>query len=359
MAAVTYKCPNCGGDLQFDPSSQKFRCEYCSSEFTEEEVAAANPQAAEGERHKGAEQDPGHGKNADFSDEKEADLYLCPSCGAEIVTDATTVATFCFYCHNPVVLQGKLSGDYRPEKIIPFAVSKKEAVDEFLKYVRKKKFIPKDFFCKEQIEKISGVYFPFWEYDCKTEGNWQGEGHRVRVYRTGDTEHTETKVYRIEREAELNFEDLTRNALDKENKQLVEAVQPFRLNETKDFKMEYLSGFQAEKRNIEKKDLTEELHNEVQKHSADMVKSSVHGYDTVTTMAKHFDIVGENWKYLLVPVWVLTYRGKDKKTYFYAMNGQTRKVSGELPVDKKKLLGLFLCVFAVVFLLMLAGGYFI
>ena len=170
-------------------------------------------------------------------------------------------------------------------------------------------------------------------------------------------EHTETKVYHLDRGAEVEFRELTRNALNKENRQLVEAVQPFRLEETKDFSMEYLSGFLAEKRDIEKSDLAEELHKEVQKHSADMVKSSVHGYDTVSSLESEFHIQGENWKYLLVPVWVLTYRGKNDKIYYYAMNGQTRKISGELPIDKKKVIKLFFGVFAVVFLLMLLGGY--
>ena len=303
MAVVTFKCPNCGGDLQFDPASQKFRCEYCSSEFTQEEAAAANQQAAESKQQE--EKDESKNDREAF---EEAELYLCPNCGAEIVTDATTAAAFCFYCHNPVILQGKLSGQYRPDKIIPFAVDKKEAVDSFLKYVKKKRFIPKNFFCKEQIEKISGIYFPFWQYDCKTEGDWHGEAKRIRVYRTGNMEHTETKVYHLDRGAEVEFRELTRNALNKDNRQLVEAVQPFRLEETKDFSMEYLSGFLAEKRDIEKSDLAEELHKEVQKHSADMVKSSVHGYDTVSSLESEFHIHGENWKYLLVPVWVLTYR---------------------------------------------------
>ena len=346
MAVVTFKCPNCGGDLQFDPALQKFRCEYCSSEFTQEEAAAANQQAAESKQQE--EKDESKNDREAF---EEAELYLCPSCGAEIVTDATTAAAFCFYCHNPVILQGKLSGQYRPDKIIPFVVDKKEAVDSFLKYVKKKRFIPKDFFCKEQIEKISGIYF------CKSEGDWHGEAKRIRVYRTGDMEHTETKVYHLDRGAEVEFRELTRNALNKDNRQLVEAVQPFRLEETKDFSMEYLSGFLAEKRDIEKSDLAEELHKEVQKHSADMVKSSVHGYDTVSSLGSEFHIQGENWKYLLVPVWVLTYHGKNDKIYYYAMNGQTRKISGELPIDKKKVIKLFFGVFAVVFLLMLLGGY--
>ena len=36
MEIQSYKCPNCGGGLVFDPKTQKFKCEYCLSAFTEE-----------------------------------------------------------------------------------------------------------------------------------------------------------------------------------------------------------------------------------------------------------------------------------------------------------------------------------
>lgn len=367
MAVISYKCPNCGGDLKFDPQSQKFHCEFCSSDFTLEEVEKANPQqqetktAAE-QQSTASEQQNAETEQGNTASEQtggDANVYSCPSCGAEIVTDATTAATFCYYCHNPVVLQGKLSGEYQPDRIIPFEVDKDEAQKSFLSYVKTKRFVPKSFFCKEQIEKISGIYFPFWEYDCEEDGRWQGEGTQLRVYQMGDIEYTETKIYQLERGAHLTFEDLTRNALNRENKELVEAVQPFRLDSAKPFAMGYLSGFQAEKRDIEKKDLEAELRQEVQEHAAAMVRSSVGGYNTIKTTAESFRPTSEKWKYLLVPVWVVTYKGGDGKTYYYAMNGQTRKICGVLPIDKKRVAGLFFGIFFVLFVLLLLGGYFL
>ena len=41
MEVITYKCPNCGGDLTFDPASGKYKCEYCLSSFTQEEAEKA------------------------------------------------------------------------------------------------------------------------------------------------------------------------------------------------------------------------------------------------------------------------------------------------------------------------------
>ena len=147
MAVISYKCPNCGGELVFDPETQKYKCGYCLSEFTDVEAEQANPKAAAG-------------TDAREEEPSEAVVYTCPNCGAELLTDGTTAATFCFYCHSPVVLSGRVSGKYLPDRILPFVIDRKEAVDRFLKDVRKKFFIPRDFFSKAQIEKLSGIYFP-------------------------------------------------------------------------------------------------------------------------------------------------------------------------------------------------------
>lgn len=362
MAVISYKCPNCGGDLRFDPKTQKFKCEYCISVFDKQELEAANPDTRVFEEDHGkteAEKKAQGNPEERASSSGGAVVYTCPSCGAEIVTDETTAATFCYYCHNPVVLSGRLSGDYRPDLVVPFAVDKKEATESFLSYVTSKRFVPKDFFCKEQIEKISGVYFPFWIYSCGADGCWQGNASKLRVYRRGDIEFTETRVYEVERRAEFTFENLSRNALNRENRQLVEAVQPFRMEDARAFSMGYLSGFQAEKRNMEKSEFAPQLKDEISGHAAQMLRASVSGYSTVNEGTEQIHIGKDDWKYLLLPVWVLTYRGKNGKLYYYAMNGQTKKVSGILPVDKKRIMVLFFGIFFVLTVVLLLGGYFV
>lgn len=171
MALMSYKCPNCGGGLVFDPDSQKFQCEYCLSEFTEEEMKrmeeVSAPPAEEGEavlEEEGTA--PQEGGSSQAPETGEAAVYTCPSCGAQIVTDATTAASFCYYCHNPVVFSGRLSGDHMPDFVIPFAIDKKEATSRFLSWIGKKKFVPGDFFSRDQIEKLSGIYFPYLIYSC-------------------------------------------------------------------------------------------------------------------------------------------------------------------------------------------------
>ena len=165
MATVSIKCPNCGGGLQFDPAAQNYECEYCLSRFTQEELEKIAP---------GESAEQGPEKNGDQDSRENAVVYTCPSCGAEIVTDETTAASFCFYCHNPVILQGRLQGEYHPDYVLPFAIDREKATEIFLGWLKKKRFVPADFYAPEQIEKMTGVYFPYWLYSCRVDGKLDG-----------------------------------------------------------------------------------------------------------------------------------------------------------------------------------------
>lgn len=392
MALVSYKCPNCGGSVVFDPKKQKFCCEFCMSEFTEEEMKAAalsstetsgvqdgsdtsgtagtEAQAESGVNAKagtetGADQisDMAQSGRAGSTDQKEdALVYICPNCGAEVVTDATTAATFCYYCHNPVVLSGKLSGEFLPDYVIPFAMDKKQATGIFLDWIKKKKYIPDDFFSKSQIEKFSGVYFPYLMYSCKVDGKIQAEGEKQRTWVAGNIRYTEHKKYRMERAGELDVRNVTRNALKKNNSALVEGVLPFDMEKLKSFDMGYLSGFQAEKRDMEKEALTPEVEQEVKQYTVEQLKNDVMGqYSAVRVDQSDTNIRDAKWQYALLPVWILTYRDKARKDelYYFAMNGQTGKICGKLPVAKGKLVKLFLEIFVPVAAILMIGGWFL
>lgn len=367
MAVISFKCPNCDGELIFDPSSGKYKCEYCLSKFTQQELDALTP-ASGMERPAGgadgntvpsdtAGTDDANGERA--ADGEEAVIYSCPSCGAEIVTDATTAATFCYYCHNPVVLGGRLEGNYLPNKIIPFQIDKKEAEKRFLAYVKKKKFVPKAFFNKRQITMLSGVYFPYWMYDAAFRGSIQAEAKNIRVWRRGDKEYTETKYYHVEREGEVDLNHLAENALQKANKQLVEGVLPYQFDTMKDFTMGYLSGFTAEKRDIEKESLAESMQGEMQNYAKSLMRETISGYSSVNVKNNRLTVAKDTWNYVLLPVWTLTYKAQNGKLYYYSMNGQTGKVCGELPIDYRKLSLVSGIVAAVTLGLGLLGGFLI
>lgn len=329
MSAITYKCPNCDGGLVFDPESGTYACEYCLSKFTQEELVPDSQQSAV--------------------------MYHCPSCGAEIITDETTAATFCFYCHNPIVLSGKLEGEYLPDGIIPFKITKEESIKRFQEWIQKKKFIPKGFYSKRQIEKMSGVYFPYWIYGCETDSYMNGTAKDIRIWRVGDIEYTETKIFAIRRAGKVSFRHLPKTALQKAQNAMLKGIFPYEFGAMEKFHMGYLSGFQAEKRDIDKESLSAEIRQEIQKYAEKRMRDTITGHNSFSVESQNHTIAEEKFQYTLLPVWVLTYR-QGNQIYYFAMNGQTGEVVGKLPVDKKKLFGLAAVIFAAVFAVVLMGG---
>ena len=350
MAVITYKCPNCDGGLEFDPGTQTFRCAWCGSAFTKEELDRQQPAAQSETAADAAPDEAGKGQPL---------LYSCPSCGAQIVTDETTAATFCYYCHNPVVLAGRLEGAFRPDKVLPFVIQREEAVERFLAWVKKKKFVPEDFFSEQQIQRLTGVYYPYWMVDSDRYAEAEGTGTKVRTWTTGDTRYTETRYFQVVRGGRAVFRDLAKSALKKADRDLAELVQPFDSSKMQDFSMGYLSGFQAEKRDMERSDFQEDVDRELDRYTTDLLRRNAGEYATLSLSAPRYGEGGQHWYYALLPVWTLTYQGNNGKTYYYLMNGQTGEVWGMLPVSWKKLAALFLSVAGALFALLCAGGYYL
>lgn len=342
MATVTYKCPNCGGGLAFDPDGQSYHCEYCASDFSQEQLDGLTPKSA-----------------ADQQD-KSAVLYTCPSCGAEVVTDDTTAATFCYYCHNPVVMAGRLEGEFLPDFVIPFAIDKEKATDIFSEWIKRKRYVPKAFFTKEQIETLTGVYFPYILYSCEVDGEMEGEAVKNRIWTTGNIRYTEISRFRVSRKGTMKVDHVARNVLKKANKQLVEGVLPFEMERLKPFSMGYLSGFQAEKRDMGQQEFSHEIEEEVKDYAVSSLQSSIGSYDSVSLSNKRADIKNPIWNYALLPVWTLTYKEeKTGKIYYFALNGQSGKICGKLPVDMGRLAVLFASIFFPILSVLLIGGYFL
>lgn len=348
MDSVTYKCPNCDGGLEFDPETQKFKCGYCLSEFVEAEL-------------KKQEQEPEPSPGPDIEgQESPVVVYSCPSCGAEIITEETTASTFCYYCHNPVVLSGKLDGVFRPDCVLPFEMDKKKATEIFKGWISRKKYVPKDFYSPKQIELLEGIYYPYWLYDCEIDGKITADATKLNVNRMGAIEYTETSRFKVERAGTMKVENITRNALKKADHRLSEGVLPFDMEKQRPFQGGYLSGFKAERRDLDKDVYEEEIRREIEDFAVAQLKGSIGGYQTVSVSDHEEKLLSSKWKYALMPVWVLTYRDdKSDKLYYFAMNGQSGKICGVLPVDYKRLAGLFSMIFIPLFILFLIGGYFI
>lgn len=325
-ATVNYSCPNCGGKLQFDPQKQTFSCEWCASDFTEAELKNMAP-AVEAETQLSPEE------AAAF--ENGTNLYICDSCGAEIIAEENTAATFCYYCHSPVSLKGRLSGEYCPEKIIPFKKAKIEAESGFKEWCGKKWFLPSDFKSQGTIEKITGLYVPYWLADCRVHGSLTANAEIIHTTRHGDTTVEHHKVFLVNREVNAEFDGVPADGSKKLDDALMDSVEPFDYSEMKEFSMSYLQGFYADKYDVSKEEVMPRIQARVSEGTKELMMADVMGYTTVTPVSSEADIRNVKWHYTMLPVWFLSYDYNGKK-YFYAMNGQTGKFTGIMPVSKFK-----------------------
>lgn len=341
MEVVAYKCPNCGAPLSFHSESQKWDCKFCLSSFASKDLENQKP---EEEIH----------KSKDVS--AETKQYSCPNCGAEIVTDETTAATFCMFCGSPTILPKQVSEQFRPEGIIPFRLKKQDAEEAYRKLCHNKPLLPRDFKSNSQIEKISGVYVPFWLFDCSVRGDLNVTGKIVTVWDDSNYTYTKTDVYRVERSGAAAFSRVPADGSSKMENSLMDAVEPFDYTALVDFKMPYLSGFYAEKYDEDDAKVYPRVKERVSKTTQNLLMQTVNGYHSVDIKQFQANVQPNNHRYVMMPVWLLVTKYKDKN-YTFAMNGQTGKIVGNLPVSYGKMAAIFAGVSVIGALLtQLIGG---
>ena len=349
MNTVQYKCPNCGAELTFDPAHQNFSCEYCDSTYTEAEMQTLYQQMEQ-------QADTLESEKDEKAFEEGTRLYTCQNCGAQIIAEAETAATFCYYCHAPVVLAGRLSGEYCPAYVLPFALNREDALDKFHKWCKKRWFLPKGFTSEKQLEKMSGVYVPFWVTNCQADTYVGGIAKRVRSWTEGDYRVTETQEYQVERAAMIPYRGVPADGSQKIEDALMDAIEPFPYAKMKKFSMQYLSGFMAQKYDVSYEQVLPRVQHRVEESSFNLLRSDIKGYSSVVLTQKQAVMRNIQHDYVLLPVWFMNYhyRGKD---YNFAMNGQNGTQAGTPPLSWGKAL-LFSGILAVVIMVisLLLGG---
>lgn len=331
---LEYKCPCCGAGLKFSGTEQKLSCEYCDNTFELETVQECKDGL---DKTFTEELSWDEQETADLSTDEQSQMrsYICNSCGGEIITDNTTAATFCPYCENPTVLPGNVSGGLRPDAVIPFKTTKEDAQKAFLKLCQGKRLLPKDFTNKNRLEKISGMYVPFWLYECC--GNVDSQYRATRVKRWSDSKYNYTKTdhYMLTRAAAADFVGIPMDGSSKMDNTIMESIEPFDMKDAVDFNTAYLSGFLADKYDVEANEGETRVRQRVSETLDDLLGPSLSGYTTVSTSSKQLHVQHSKAKYVLFPVWMLHTKYQDQ-TYVFAMNGQTGKMTGTLPIDKKR-----------------------
>lgn len=346
MTIKSYKCHNCGAGLSFKPELQKFKCDYCLSEYTEKEIK---------DLYKEKNKEDVAIKQKNDVDAKRLATYNCNSCGACVVTDDTTTSTFCYYCHNPVIISDRLSGEFLPKKMIPFVIGKEKAQEIFLDWVSDKKYVPKEFSSNSQLEKITGIYLPYWWTDCVVDVTYEAEAENVKVWQEENQEHKETKKFKIVRKGHLDINNVEELAFTKIDEKLLNGIAPYTESAAIEFSMPYLSGFFAEQYNIDKSEISPKIDAQIKNYTNSLINDTVKNFTSVNETTNISNIISKETNYTLLPAWILTFLFEGK-TYVFAVNGQTGKSFGELPVDNKKIIGVSAIIFIIVLLVLLAGG---
>lgn len=333
-----YKCLNCNAGLKFDPPSQLWKCEYCFGEFTKEQLDSVQ-------------------KVDEQLDQEMPDLesYHCNNCGAELITDGTTSATFCLYCKSPTVIKARFTGRFKPKYLIPFKLTKKQAEELYRNWIKKKLLAPSAFKQKEEIEKITGVYAPFWLFDCKVKALIDGEATKVRSWTQGNYRITQTQYYHVSRAGKIEYDKIPVDASKKLDDGLMQLIEPYNYKDLTDFSMQYMSGFMAEKYDVESKDAQAVMKSRVEDYAEQRLRGTIQGYTSTSIRHKQVDIEDMTDSYAMLPVYLLVNKYKGKN-HTFIINGQTGKVVGETPLSPLKQLAFAGSIFAAVWLLIVFGG---
>ena len=363
-------CPACTGPLHFVGESGKLECDYCGSTYDVAEIEAlyagqeagakAAFQEAEAKEKTG---EPGEEPAWDTSalqgdwgaDGEGMKAYNCPSCGAELICDATTAATSCPYCGNNTIVPGQFGGTMKPDYVIPFKLDKKAAVAALKKHYSKKFFLPRAFSSGNHLEEVQGIYVPFWLFDAGAEADCRFHATRSHTHTDGDYRVTVTEHFDVRRSGTMEFERIPVDGSKKMPDDYMDSIEPFDYAGLKSFSTAYLPGYLADKYDVTAQESMERADRRCHNSAFDQMRRDISGYEVVNQVGGNVRLHRGKVHYVLMPVWTLRTRWKNQD-YLFMMNGQTGKMVGDLPVSNGKVTAFFSVLAVTLSGLMLWSG---
>lgn len=341
--AVDYKCPSCGATIPFSPEKQKWVCSYCGSEFTLEELQKSQKKSVVEEK-----------KEIKVED---ADIYRCQSCGAEIIADENTTATFCVYCGNTAILKDRIHNSRVPDLIIPFQKVKDDATKAFEKVVKQKPLVPKAFKTKDNIQKITGIYIPFWAYDFQVSGTVEFNATDVHTWTDFRNQYTKTEGFSVVCEGNMDYDKVLADGSSRFPDDLMDSLEPFDFQGLVSYNQAFLAGFFSEKYDVDEDKAVERAQRRAVNTSVSLMRETVN-HQSCALLDNQLNVQKQKVYYILLPVWMVNTKYRDK-TYTFAMNGQTGKIVGDLPLGIKEVVVWSLVIYLIcfiIFLLLFLGG---
>ena len=329
MSTASYNCPCCGGPLKFSGESGRLECAACGNNYEPEALEMLNASES-------GEQISFERPKEGFRAEEGVQAYLCKNCGAELITEDTTTAAECPYCGSPTILPDRIEGGVKPEKVIPFVVTKEHAQKQFEDYFKGKRLLPNIFLnSRNRISEMRRLYVPYWLFSCDARADMVYDAEKVRTEQKGEWEITRTKHYLVRRKGVMRFENIPVDGSVKMDDKLTESLEPYDLSAAIPFQSAVLAGAMADHADADcdacEKRAVERVEHSVEQTMLDTVRD----YDTVNERNRRIVTERGSATPALLPVWLMT-TVKEGKTYTFAVNGQTGKLTCDVPADKKK-----------------------
>ena len=327
-----FKWPNCDGAITFDSESQKMKCPFCESEYDIrhllEHEERTNPDLRD-DMH----WDSFGGQQWEKGESEGLHTYQCSACGGQVVADATTGATHCPYCDNPVVMYNQFSGELKPDLVLPFKVDKDAAVAALKNHYMGKALLPKVFKNENHIREVKGLYVPVWLLNTNADAHVRYKPTRTRSWSDSRNDYTETSYYAVIRAGTLGFTNVPVDGSKKMNDAMMESIEPFRMEDAVDFHTAYLSGYLADKYDVDAQSSVKRANQRIRASTEQAFAATVTGFDSVTAENSNIRLSDGKVKYALFPVWILNTVWQGRK-FTFAINGQTGKIVGDLPLDQ-------------------------
>jgi len=317
--------------MNFDPETQGLKCSYCGSD-------------------KGIDADLGPVEEKDLDSvpvlrgwDMKVQTFQCESCGATISTERNITGECPFCGSNYVKELMDREGVIRPENLVPFKVSQNRAEELFQTWLGRGCFRPNDLKKIKKLQKMNGIYLPFWTYDCNTHAEWTAqsgyyyyETESYTVYENGRNVRKTRQVRKIRWEPSHGrrddvFDDTLIPASKGIDEGIAEKIYPFHLNALVPYKPDYLSGWMAEEYSLGVHDgwskARAKVKGEVYRRCGMDVPGDTHRSLYVTTTFSDL-----KYKHILLPIWSASYHYK-QELYHFLINGQTGEVQGEKPLS--------------------------
>lgn len=316
-------CASCGGRVEFSPDDSNLKCVKCGNIYPIEKNQAITKHEVKGDSQQGIKKWLSLNK-----------AYKCGNCGAEVIMGDFDISNVCQYCNaTTLVPEEKLTG-LKPEKVVPFKISKQQAKATFNKNVVKRHFIPSNFKKKLPSTNIGATYISSFVFSCNVFATYKVVVREEERIRNKDgTTRTLTHYRHFSGQISKAFNNLVVEASDKLNQSDIRGVFPFNFDECYDYDDDFIKGYNVGYYNKS----VEDAEREAKSDALDSIKKDVEWkYNNVVSVDVFPTYSNMRYNYTLLPLYFITFNYKDKN-YVNVMNGQTGKFSGKLPRSAGKI----------------------